>query len=370
MNGRTLTLGLVAGLALAGAARKGSAPLNLRGGRNAEALRNDLLPAALRDTHDLVVTDTQKRTSHWEPTGVGNGVTSVPYTYHTLVATLYPKGERWKEARLGQVAATHERRRETPIPLRGRCAADLVRLGGPDHAFGVTGAFVDERLRGKGVGQALYAALVEAAGAHGGALTSNRCLTGTELTSADALRVWERLGRRYAVEGEVAWHRKGSAARGSRDTDDYFCDGPYIHVTPARNADAILRHGIEPFNVRALRQDPEMQGRASRTIQQAEYSTLGVVGWSRDKVFFGQGDDIALEWAVIIWNNTGETEFAAFRLRDGSPSEARLREDARGTKDIGCSFYIDGTVPPSDLIRDARIERMIRRNLTEMQEER
>ena len=222
MNGRTLTLGLVAGLAVAGLARKSSASLNLRGARNGEALRSDLLPAALRDTHDLVVTEIQKRTSHWEPTGVGNGVTSVPYTYHTLVAVLYPKGERQKESRLGQVAATSERKRETPIPLRGRCADDLVRLGGPAYAFGVTGAFVDEGLRGKGVGQALYAALVEAAGTHGGALASNRCLTGTELTSADALRVWERLGRRYAVEGEVAWHRKGSAARGasgSRSTD-------------------------------------------------------------------------------------------------------------------------------------------------------
>lgn len=216
MNGRDLTLGIVAGLAVAGLARKGSASLNNRGSVNGEALRNELLPAALRDTHDLVVTEIQKRTSHWEPTGVGNGVTSVPYRYHTLVATLYPTGRRGKDDRLGQVAATSERKRETPIPLRGRCADDLVRLGGPDYAFGVTGAFVDEGLRGKGVGQALYAALVEAAGAHGGALTSNRCLTGTELTSADALRVWERLGRRYRVEGEVAWQPKGSAARGSR----------------------------------------------------------------------------------------------------------------------------------------------------------
>ena len=88
MNGRTLTLGLVAGLAVAGLARKSSASLNLRGARNGEALRSDLLPDALRDTHDLVVTEIQKRTSHWEPTGVGNGVTSVPYRYHTLVASL------------------------------------------------------------------------------------------------------------------------------------------------------------------------------------------------------------------------------------------------------------------------------------------
>ena len=238
MNGRTLTLGIVAGLAVAGLARKSSASLNNRGSVNGETLRNELLPAALRDTHDLVVTEIQKRTSHWEPTGVGNGVTSVPYTYHTLVATLHPKGERQKESRLGQVAATSERKRETPIPLRGRCADDLVRLGGPAYAFGVTGAFVDEGLRGKGVGQALYAALVEAAGTHGGALASNRCLTGTELTSADALRVWERLGRRYAVEGEVAWHRKGSAARGSEDrraykqkTNDYSLYG-VLHDDP------------------------------------------------------------------------------------------------------------------------------------------
>ena len=227
-------------------ARKGSASLNLRGGRNTEALRSDLLPAALRDTHDLVVTEIQKRTSHWEPTGVEKGVTSVPYTYHTLVATLYPKGERQKESRLGQVAATSERKRETPTPLRGRCAADLVQLGGPDYAFGVTGAFVDERLRGKGVGQALYAALVEAAGAHGGALTSNRCLTGTELTSADALRVWERLGRRYAVEGEVAWHRKGSAARGSASATDRI---PYKQKTNDYSLYGVLHNDpVSAFN--------------------------------------------------------------------------------------------------------------------------
>jgi len=294
MNGRDLTLGILAGLAVAGLAHKGSASLNLRGGRNAEALRNDLLPAALRDTHDLVVTDTRKRTSHWEPTGVGNGVTSVPYTYHTLVATLYPRGERWKEARLGQVAATHERRRETPIPLRGRCAADLVRLGGPDHAFGVTGAFVDEGLRGKGVGQALYAALVEAAGTHGGALASNRCLTGTELTSADALRVWERLGRRYAVEGEVAWHRKGSAARrGSADhaegipykqkTNDHNLYG-VIHADPARAFDdvAVPFFDSDYWDALGLDEDNATTEDAHEIILDA-WRSLG--GRSSDRVF-------------------------------------------------------------------------------------
>ena len=234
-------------------ARKGSASLNLRGGRNTEALRSDLLPAALRDTHDLVVTEIQKRTSHWEPTGVEKGVTSVPYTYHTLVAVLYPKGERQKESRLGQVAATSERKRETPTPLRGRCAADLVQLGGPDYAFGVTGAFVDERLRGKGVGQALYAALVEAAGAHGGALTSNRCLTGTELTSADALRVWERLGRRYAVEGEVAWHRVGS-----NNTSVDLSAGTLYHQTNPNAQRAIRKQGFRLDTARNRGSDREM----------------------------------------------------------------------------------------------------------------
>ena len=214
-------------------ARKGSASLNHRGARNAEALRNDLLPAALRDAHDLVVTETQSRNQLWEPTGVGSGVRPVTYRYHTLVATLYPRGRRNKDDRLGQVAATSERRSDAPVPLRGRCADDLVRLNGPAYAFGVTGAFVDESLRGKGVGQALYAALVEAAGAHGGALTSNRCLTGTELTSGDALRVWERLGRRYRVEGEVAWQPKGSAARGSR---------AWMHGSP--HCETVLKDGI------------------------------------------------------------------------------------------------------------------------------
>ena len=221
MRGHDLTLGLVGALAV-GAALARPAALDNRGSVNGEALRSDLLPAALRDTHDLVVTDTLKRTSHWVSTGVGNGVASVPYTYHTLVATLHPKGERGKESRLGQVAATSERKRGVPTSLHGRCADDLVRLGGPSYAFGVTGAFVDEGLRGKGVGRAMYAALVEAAGAHGGALTSNRCLTGTELTSADALRVWERLGRRYFVEGEVAWYRGPRAKRESATLSTRF----------------------------------------------------------------------------------------------------------------------------------------------------
>ena len=297
MNGRTLTLGIVAGLAVAGLARKGSASLNLRGARNGEALRSDLLPAALRDTHDLVVTEIQKRTSHWEPTGVGNGVTSVPYTYHTLVAVLYPKGERQKESRLGQVAATSERKRETPIPLRGRCADDLVRLGGPAYAFGVTGAFVDEGLRGKGVGQALYAALVEAAGTHGGALTSNRCLTGTELTSADALRVWERLGRRYAVEGEVAWHRKGSAARrGSGDrrpykqsTETYYLNG-VIHDDPvsAFNDVALPFFDSDYWDALGLDEDNDTTEDAHEIILDA---------W---KSFGGRSDDRVFAWHEVF----------------------------------------------------------------------
>jgi GNAT superfamily N-acetyltransferase len=297
MNGRTLTLGLVAGLAVAGLARKSSASLNLRGARNGEALRSDLLPAALRDTHDLVVTEIQKRTSHWEPTGVGNGVTSVPYRYHTLVAVLYPKGERQKESRLGQVAATSERKRETPIPLRGRCADDLVRLGGPAYAFGVTGAFVDEGLRGKGVGQALYAALVEAAGTHGGALASNRCLTGTELTSADALRVWERLGRRYAVEGEVAWHRKGSAARrGSGDrrpykqsTETYYLNG-VIHDDPvsAFNDVALPFFDSDYWDALGLDEDNDTTEDAHEIILDA---------W---KSFGGRSDDRVFAWHEVF----------------------------------------------------------------------
>ena len=298
MNGRDLTLGIVAGLAVAGLARKSSVSLNNRGSLNGEALRSDLLPAALRDTHDLVVTEIQKRTSHWEPTGVGNGVTSVPYRYHTLVAVLYPKGERQKESRLGQVAATSERKRETPTPLRGRCADDLIRLGGPDHAFGVTGAFVDERLRGKGVGQALYAALVEAAGAHGGALTSNRCLTGTELTSADALRVWERLGRRYRVEGEVAWHRKGSAVRGSasatdripykQKTNDYTLYG-VIHGDPARAFDdvAVLFFSADYWDALGLDED-------NATTEDAHEIVLDA--W---KSFGGRSDDRVFAWHTL-----------------------------------------------------------------------
>ena len=212
MNGRDLTLGVVGVLAVAGLAHA------RRGSMNAEVVRNDLLPAGVRDDHDLVVTEMQSRNQFWEPTGVGSGVRPVIYRYHTLVATLYPRGKRHKDDRLGQVAATSERRGDAPVPLRGRCADDLVRLGKAEYAFGVTGAFVDESLRGKGIGQALYAAIVEAAGAHGGALTSNRCLTGTELTSADALRVWERLGRHYRVEGEVAWHAAGEGRTGSRAT--------------------------------------------------------------------------------------------------------------------------------------------------------
>lgn len=293
MNGRDLTLGLVAGLALAGAARKGSASLNLRGGRNAETLRNDLLPASLRDTHDLVVTEDKRRVQHWEPTGVGSGVVPVVYTYHTLIATLYPQGKRHQEARLGQVAASSERRAGVPVKLRGRCADDLVRLGGPDYAFAVTGAFVDEGLRGKGVGQALYAALVEAAGAHGGALTSNRCLTGTELTSADALRVWERLGRRYRVEGEAAWQPKGSASkRGSggrrpykQKTNDYNLYG-VLHDDPvsAFNDVALPFFDSDYWGALGLDEDNDTTEDAHAIIIDA---------W---KSFGGRSDDRVFAW--------------------------------------------------------------------------
>ena len=169
------------------------------------------------------------------------------------------------------------------------------------------------------------------------------------------------LGLVGALAAAAALRRRGSRS------EEEVCDGLYVHITPLKNAESVLRHGLEPFEVRAARQEPDLQG-PSRPFVQAQRSTLGITGWSRGKVFFGQGDDIALAWAIMVWNNTGEAEFAAFTLKDGSPVEAHLREDPRGSKDVGCSFYVEGTVPASELIRDTRIERMIRRTLAEIAE--
>ena len=106
------------------------------------------------------------------------------------------------------------RRREVPIGRlpNAACASDLRRL--QEHfpsvrgALTVGGSRVDKLLRGLGVGSELYRRNVRAAAAEGYALAPSTCIdTGKQegQTSADALRVWERLKREFPHEGRLVW---------------------------------------------------------------------------------------------------------------------------------------------------------------------
>ena len=66
----------------------------------------------------------------------------------------------------------------------------------------VTGSFLEEAVRGKGVGLALYRLFAQEAGKRGLAVVPEECWSGTALTSADAKRVWAKLAREPGMDAE------------------------------------------------------------------------------------------------------------------------------------------------------------------------
>ena len=156
------------------------------------------------DTYDFVVTPTSSKQQLWEPTGVGNGVRPVRYAYENLKVEVHTRGGSEK---VGFVVGSAEFREGQRKPLRdATCEINFARLTArhPDlrGVLIVTGSFLEEVVRGKGVGVAMYRVLAEHAGKQGLAIVPEYCWSGTALTSEDALRVWGKLAREPGFDAE------------------------------------------------------------------------------------------------------------------------------------------------------------------------
>jgi GNAT superfamily N-acetyltransferase len=106
-----------------------------------------------------------------------------------------------------------------------RCADDVaraVRLGArPDGVAVVRHAWVDARMRGTGIGRALYElAAWESRKGWGIALSADKCFYSGE-TSESAERVWASMAAspRVAASGKVAWWRSPAAPMIVSDVD-------------------------------------------------------------------------------------------------------------------------------------------------------
>lgn len=155
------------------------------------------------DTYDFVVTPSSSKQQLWESTGEGRGVRPVRYTYENLKVEVFTRsGEE-----VGFVAGSASFKEGQRERLRNSaCERDFSRLAArhPDIRgdFVVTGSFLEEPVRGKGVGIAMYRVLAEHVGKQGLAVVPEYCWSGTPLTSDDALRVWGKLGREAGLDAE------------------------------------------------------------------------------------------------------------------------------------------------------------------------
>jgi len=155
------------------------------------------------DTYDFVVTPSSSKQQLWESTGEGRGVRPVRYTYENLKVEVFTRGGEKVGVVMGS-ASFKEGQRER---LRdSTCEQDFSRLAARHPELRgdlvVTGSFLEESVRGKGVGVAMYRVLAEHAGKQGLAVVPEYCWSGTPLTSDDALRVWGKLGREAGLDAE------------------------------------------------------------------------------------------------------------------------------------------------------------------------
>lgn len=158
----------------------------------------------VHDLYDFDVKASDSKQQFWEPTGQGAGVRPVRYTYTRLQVTV---SERNTGRRVGHVNGASERRDGTRTPSRDTaCERDYAALAArhPNLVGNVvvTGSFLEEDVRGKGVGLAMYRVFAREAGRRGLAIVPEDCWSGTPLTSADAKRVWGKLSREPGMDAE------------------------------------------------------------------------------------------------------------------------------------------------------------------------
>ena len=172
--------------------------------RGPEIARLENPAGGVYDRYDFVVTPSESSQQLWEPTGEGAGVRPVRYTYTRLQVLAF---ERGTQNRLGAVSGSSEERAGARVRLRDTsCERDFAALAarhpGLRGEVVVTGSFLEEAVRGKGVGLAMYRLFAQEAGKRGLAVVPEECWSGTALTSADAKRVWAKLAREPGMDAE------------------------------------------------------------------------------------------------------------------------------------------------------------------------
>ena len=159
------------------------------------------LSASDPDAYEFRVNSRNSRQQLWEPTGQGSGVRPVVYTYTHLQVYVF---SRDTGVQVGGVAGSSEERSGSRVPTA--CERDYEALAARHPNMKgvvvVMKAFLDEEVRGKGVGLAMYRTLAKEAGRRGFAIVPNECWIGTPLTSADAKRVWAKLPREPGMDAE------------------------------------------------------------------------------------------------------------------------------------------------------------------------
>ena len=187
MNGAHLTLGLV-GLAAAGAAVRGSANY----GKSARVLFQE-----------------QVRPELW----IRVYLAEFPWGRQLGVALIRSPlleldfADEYHDWNLGHVLADDSRAYKRGIwPSCRRSLEDLVRAGAVDDLFIVGQSELDASQIGKGLGLAMYDALVRAAGSLGCAVSPHWCARSGNV-SERAKKVWRRLAERYPHVGDADYMR-------------------------------------------------------------------------------------------------------------------------------------------------------------------
>lgn len=93
------------------------------------------------------------------------------------------------------------------------CQDDLIalreQLGRPDlKVFVIQKSHLPEELRGQHLGTRMYDLFIREAAKRGFAVAPNHCWhggPGSGMTSADALRVWASMRKRFMTVGELVW---------------------------------------------------------------------------------------------------------------------------------------------------------------------
>jgi predicted GNAT family acetyltransferase len=237
--------------------------------------------------YDFVVTPSSSRNQFWVPTGEGNRVRPQRVTYESLTVEVFPVGSpRVKEARLGGVSGTAAFTEGTRDRLRDTsCERNFQTLASrhPDlrGVISIGSSFLPETLRGKGMGLAAYRLLVEHAGKMGLAVVPHYCDTGTPLTSADALRVWDKLAQvpGFDAEGHVVYAPPAKANPHRRN--------PVIDLSPfvdnqsvdalSRSVWALSPEGIEGHRSSTAREDRDAWARKVLETKQG-LRTFGEIG--------------------------------------------------------------------------------------------